>query len=153
MTKVRKAVHADLRSVMDMFVAMVEQSPAFSHVKQSQLTLKAHAQQIIDRPKDFILLVAENKASKPTGLLLAQTAYYFGSEMRFIADVFLYVFPNSRGSNAAYRLLQALEAEAAERDMGSITFPSTGMVHDEVVDRLCKRLGYNAEGVVYRKKL
>ena len=153
MFKFRNASEADKTTVAEMFYVGLKENPYHGSKPVTRGDCARHAGLVIVSSHAILRLACETDSNRVAGLVLAQEGEMFGTSVRCIQDVLLYVRPEDRGGGLSMLMLDDLHQEARRRGVKTITFPETASENPNAIARLCKDNGYTMAGKLYRLEL
>lgn len=149
---IRRMEESDIQAMVDMGVAMVNESSTYESDFLSPTRIGVLADALLRDP-DQAAWLAVDAGPTPIGMLLGFVVDDPLFDYRVAGEHLLYVRPENRGGTTAIRLIRAFEAWAKDRGARYARPGITTMIHPDRTARLYQALGYEPIGYCLRKEL
>ena len=121
--KIRQATAHDLSEIITLLERMHEESPiAAPPIHYPKLVAVLN-----DAMTNFLCAVAENQDGKLIGCAAAVMTEWFFSLETYVGDIFIYVLPAHRNSNAGTKLMRTIIRYAEQQERPLVTGPTSGL--------------------------
>lgn len=143
--KIRFVTPQDIPTILDLGELMVAES-RFGHYGLNRAKTDKALANMIQRPADSLILLAERDDGTAVGMLAGYTVEFFFCDAHVAQDRFYFVKPEARGSFAALKLLLAFRRWAEQRKVRELNINMNVAVEMPRSSRMMTKLGFRCCG-------